>query len=99
MSHSPYLRVHPEVAAALAAGRPVVALESTLIVHGLPRPDNLAVAREVEQIVRAEGAVPATVGVVGGVAVVGLEDAELERLATRPDVPKLGLRDLPPAAA
>jgi len=99
MSVSPFVRVRPEVVAALATGRPVVALESTLIVHGLPRPDNLAVAREVEQLVRDEGAVPATVGLIDGVAVVGLDDAELERLATRPDVPKLSLRDLPPAAA
>jgi pseudouridine-5'-phosphate glycosidase len=93
------LRIPPEVAAALAAGRPVVALESTLVAHGLPRPENLAVAREVEAIVREEGAVPATVGVIGGVATVGLDDAELERIASSPEVPKLSARDLPLAVA
>lgn len=88
-----------EVAAALVAERAVVALESTIIAHGLPRPHNLAVAREVEAIVRQEGAVPATVGVIGGVPVVGLDAAELERMATSDDVLKLSVRDLPPAVA
>ena len=60
------IEVTEEVAEALAAGRPVVALESTIIAHGLPRPDNLPVAREIEDAVRAEGAVPATIAVVGG---------------------------------
>jgi pseudouridine-5'-phosphate glycosidase len=87
------------VAEALAWNRPVVALESTLIAHGLPRPDNLAVARELEAIVREEGGVPATVGVIRGEAVVGLEDADLEQIATDPNVPKLSLRDLGPAIA
>lgn len=93
------VRVGDEVARALAAGRPVVALETTLIVHGLPRPDNLAVAAELERIVRDEGATPATIGVVGGVATVGLSAGEIERLATAPDVPKLSVRDLPIALA
>ncbi|MGH2351500.1 MAG: pseudouridine-5'-phosphate glycosidase, partial [Chloroflexota bacterium] len=93
------MRIHPEVVDALATGRPVVALESTLIAHGLPRPENLAVAREVEAIVRAEGAIPATIGVISGQPTVGLEAAELERIATRPDVHKLSARDLPVAAA
>src|SRR4051812_9719634 len=91
--------VHPEVAAAVAAGRPVVALESTLIAHGLPHPRNLEVARELEEIVRAEGAVPATIAVLGGVATVGLDAAGLERIARGAGVAKLGLRDLPLAAA
>lgn len=88
-----------EVAAALADGRPVVALESTLIAHGLPRPDNLRVAGEVEAVVRAAGAVPATVGVIDGVPRVGLSAAELSRLAGDAEVLKLGVRDLPFAVA
>ena len=77
-----YLRLSDEVRDALAAGRPVVALESTVIAHGLPRPDNLTVAREMQEAVRAEGAIPATVAVMDGQIVVGLSDADLERLAT-----------------
>jgi pseudouridine-5'-phosphate glycosidase len=92
------LRLQPEVAEALAWGKPVVALESTLIAHGLPRPDNLDLARELEQIVRAMGGVPATVAVLGGELAVGLSSAELERIAN-PEVRKLSLRDLAPAAA
>jgi len=93
------LRVHPDVAEAVAADRPVVALESTLIAHGLPRPGNLDVARELEATVAAAGAVPATVGVIEGVAVVGLDTQQLTRLATGADVAKLGIRDLGPALA
>ncbi len=92
------IHVRAEVAEALAAGRPVVALESTLIAHGLPRPDNLALARELKDIVRAEGAVAATIGLVQGTPTVGLSDFELERIATT-DVPKLSLRDLAAAVA
>jgi pseudouridylate synthase len=88
-----------EVAAALAGGRPVVALESTIVAHGLPRPDNLRVAREIEQTVRAAGAVPATIGMVGGRLIAGLDDAQLTRLATAEDVAKLSARDLAVAAA
>jgi pseudouridylate synthase len=87
------------VAEALAWGRPVVALESTLIAHGLPRPDNLALARELETIVRDEGGVPATVGVIRGEPIVGLTEDEIERIATGAEVPKLSVRDLAPAAA
>jgi pseudouridine-5'-phosphate glycosidase len=89
-----HLRIRPDVAAALAAGRPVVALESTLVSHGLPRPENLAVARRVEEAVRAAGAVPATVAVVAGQAHVGLDDAALEQVARRDDVVKVSVRDL-----
>ena len=89
--------VHDEVAAALAAGRPVVALESTIIAHGLPRPDNLRIAGEIEEAVRSEGAVPATIAVVGGMVRVGLDDAALQALALGFDVDKLSLRDLGPA--
>lgn len=88
-----------EVSEAVRRNAPVVALESTLISHGIPRPDNLTLAREVEGVVRGEGAVPATVGVVGGVAKVGLSGDELELLATGDGIPKLSARDLPMAAA
>jgi pseudouridylate synthase len=93
------VEVRDEVAEALEQGAPVVALESTLISHGLPSPDNLEVAREAERTVRAKGAVPATVGVVGGVAKVGLDEGELELMATAADVSKLSARDLAVAAA
>jgi pseudouridylate synthase len=93
---SPEIRA--DVREALRDGTPVVALESTLISHGLPRPENLDVAREAEHVVRAEGAVPATIGVIGGTAKVGLEESELELLASAEDVPKLSVRDLPVAA-
>jgi pseudouridylate synthase len=94
------IRLSPEVAEALAWGQPVVALESTLIAHGLPRPDNLTLARELEAIVREEGGVPATVGMIRGEPVVGLSDVELERIASGGlEIPKLSVRDLNPAAA
>jgi pseudouridylate synthase len=92
------LEIRAEVAEALEKGSPVVALESTLISHGLPRPDNLTVAREAEGAVRAGGAVPATVGVIAGRAKVGLEAEDLELLATAENVPKLSVRDLAVAA-
>ncbi|MEU8530300.1 pseudouridine-5'-phosphate glycosidase [Streptomyces sp. NPDC048629] len=88
-----------EVREALAARRPVVALESTIIAHGLPRPRNLAVARELEALVREGGAVPATVAVLDGTAFVGLGKEQLERVAVDPSVRKLGHRDLAPALA
>ena len=93
------MEIRADVAEALETGAPVVALESTLISHGLPSPDNLAVAREAERLVRAEGAVPATVGLVGGVARVGLEAEDLELMATAENIPKLSARDLAVAAA
>jgi pseudouridine-5'-phosphate glycosidase len=96
---TPSIRLRPDVAEALAWNRPVVALESTLIAHGLPRPDNLDLARELEAVMREEGGVPATVGVIRGVPTVGLSDAELERIATGDQVPKLSVRDLAPALA
>jgi pseudouridine-5'-phosphate glycosidase len=91
--------IHPEVSAALAEHRPVVALESTIISHGLPRPDNLRIAREIEQSVRDGGAVPATVAVVDGQASIGLDDAALERVASDPDVVKVSVRELAAVAA
>ncbi len=89
----------PEVSAALDAGRPVVALESTLLAHGLPRPDNRAAADDVEAAVRAGGAVPATIAVLDGIPHVGLTPEELDRVCADPDLAKLGIRDLPVAAA
>ncbi|MFI0591166.1 pseudouridine-5'-phosphate glycosidase [Streptomyces griseus] len=88
-----------EVRAALSAGLPVVALESTIIAHGLPRPRNLSVALELEGLVRSAGAVPATVAVLDGVAHVGLSEDRLEQIAGDPAVRKLGHRDLAPALA
>ncbi|WP_062011384.1 pseudouridine-5'-phosphate glycosidase [Aureimonas sp. AU4] len=92
MTHS--YRPSPAVAAALAEGRPVVALESTIITHGMPWPDNLAMARGVEALVRENGAEPATIVVMDGEIRVGLEDADLERLAQARDVLKLSRADL-----
>ena len=92
------LRVGDEVRAALSSGTPVVALESTLFAHGLPRPRNLGLARELDELLRATGCVPATVGVVAGVPVVGLSPDEVELLCTT-DVGKASTRDLPLAAA
>jgi len=91
------VRIADEVAAALADGRPVVALESTIIAHGLPRPDNLRIAGEIENAVRDEGAVPATIAVLGGEIRVGLDEGALREIAEREDVLKLGVRDLGPA--
>ncbi len=88
-----------EVAAALGADRPVVALESTLIAHGLPRPGNAATARELEAAVRAGGATPATVAVLDGRARIGLDAVELDRVASDTALRKLGARDLPIALA
>ncbi|MCX4720367.1 pseudouridine-5'-phosphate glycosidase [Streptomyces virginiae] len=88
-----------EVREALTRGRPVVALESTIIAHGLPRPRNLEVGLELEALVRAEGAVPATIAVVDGVAYAGLAKDRLERIAGGEGVRKLGHRDLAPALA
>lgn len=93
------MRIHDEVAEALSAGRPVVALESTIISHGLPRPRNVDVAREIEASVRDAGAVPATIAVVGGEVRIGLDEAALEAIAAGEDVVKCGVRDLAPAMA
>ncbi|WP_236241060.1 pseudouridine-5'-phosphate glycosidase [Streptomyces sp. CC228A] len=88
-----------EVREALAARRAVVALESTILAHGLPRPRNLAVGEELEELVRAGGAVPATVAVLDGVPHVGLDKGQLGRVAEDPAMRKLGHRDLAPAVA
>jgi pseudouridine-5'-phosphate glycosidase len=81
MSAKDYLSISTEVAAALAAGKPIVALESTIITHGMPYPQNLTMAREVEDVVRATGAVPATIAIMDGKFCVGLGVEDLERLA------------------
>jgi pseudouridine-5'-phosphate glycosidase len=88
------MRYTREVSEALDAGRPVVALESTIIAHGLPRPENLEVARAIEEIVREEGATPATVAVVEGMVRIGLDREALEAIATDDGVVKCSARDL-----
>ncbi|MFF9203352.1 pseudouridine-5'-phosphate glycosidase [Streptomyces sp. NPDC014986] len=93
------LTVSEEVREAIAARRPVVVLESTIIAHGLPRPRNLQVALELEAVVRQEGAVPATVAVLDGRPRVGLDKGQLERVANEDGIRKLGHRDLPLALA
>ncbi len=93
------VQVHPEVAAALKAGGPVVALESTIVSHGLPRPENLRVARAIEAAVREEGAIPATVALVDGRVRIGLDDLALDAIALRDGVVKCSTRDLAVAAA
>ena len=93
------LQLTDEVTEALAAGLPVVALESTIISHGMPYPQNVAMAREVEGIVREHGAVPATVAVLHGVPRVGLAADDLELLASDPSVVKASVRDLPSVLA
>lgn len=88
------MQVHPEVAAALAEHRPVVALESTIISHGLPRPDNLAIAGDIEQAVRDGGAVPATIAIVDGQPRIGLDEPALRTIAGSEEVVKVGVRDI-----
>lgn len=88
------LRIAPDVQAALSTGRPVVALESTIISHGLPYPDNLVMARSVEEVVRRGDALPATIAVIDGAIRVGLDAPALERLASGKDVAKAASRDL-----
>ena len=84
-----------EVAEAITAGQPVVALESNVITHGLDYPDNAETARRVQDAVRAGGSVPATIGIDKGRILVGLTDADIERFASTPGIPKVSSRDLP----
>jgi pseudouridylate synthase len=93
------LEIRPECAAALRDARPIVALESTLIAHGLPWPDNLETARAAEQAVREAGAIPATIAVLNGKPTIGLTDAEIERVAKEPGIRKASRRDLAAAIA
>ena len=88
------IKYSAEVSAAIAAGTPIVALESTIISHGLPRPSNLLVAQECESIIRARGAVPATIALLDGVVHIGLEANELDAIANRDDISKASSRDL-----
>lgn len=88
------IKLSAEVSAAIKAGKPIVALESTIISHGLPRPSNLEVALECERIVRDAGAVPATIALLDGKILVGLEQSELEAVANRDDISKASIRDL-----
>ncbi|MEB3031375.1 pseudouridine-5'-phosphate glycosidase [[Mycobacterium] nativiensis] len=93
------MRIHPEVADALVAHRPVVALESTIISHGLPRPDNLRIAREIEHAVRVGGAVPATIAIIDGQPHIGLDDEALHRIATGGTAIKVSVREIAMLAA
>ncbi len=95
----PHVSLSDEVEAAIASKQAVVALESTVIAHGLPYPHNLEVARAMESAIRVEGAVPATVGIHDGKIVIGLSQAEIERLGTAEDVLKVSRRDLAVALA
>ncbi len=94
-----HFAITDEVAAALEAEHPVVALESTVIAHGLPRPLNLETAQRLERIVRDEGATPASIAILGGKLRVGLDNAQLEHIATGEDIHKISRRDLPIAVA
>jgi pseudouridine-5'-phosphate glycosidase len=89
-----FLLFSPEVAAARSAGRPIVALESTIISHGMPYPQNVQTARKVEQIIRDAGAVPATIAIMDGRICIGLSDEQLETLGTASDAIKVSRRDL-----
>lgn len=91
----PDLEIAPDVRGALDAGNPVVALESTIIAHGMPYPDNLEVAINVERIIRAEGAVPATIAILGGRPHIGIDRDALKHVAESPDMLKASVRDLP----
>jgi pseudouridylate synthase len=99
MNAAQHLNIHPEVAQALRQGQPVVALESTIIAHGMPYPQNVQTALEVEAVIRAHGAVPATIAVLEGKICVGLSREQIEVLGATPDVMKLSRRDLPYAVA
>lgn len=95
MITNPYLNVQPEVAEALASGKPVVALESTIIAHGMPYPRNVQTALEVEAIVRENGAIPATIAILDGKLCVGLSSSQLEFLGQTKHVWKVSIRDMP----
>ncbi|MEN9547737.1 MAG: hypothetical protein RIR12_328 [Bacteroidota bacterium] len=92
---NPYLHIHPEVQQAIASNKPVVALESTIISHGMPYPQNVVTALAVEQVVRDNGAVPATIAIMNGKCHVGLTNDELEYFGKAKNVWKVSLRDMP----
>ena len=93
------LNIAPDIAAAVREQRPVVALESTVIAHGLPRPQNLQTAQRLQEIVREGGAVPATIAIISGQLTVGLSDEEIRLLAEKTDIRKISTRDIPLAVA
>lgn len=90
-----YLKISPEVSEALKAGKPVVALESTIIAHGMPYPQNVETALRVEEIIRENGAVPATIGILGGKLKAGLSREEIDYLGRTKDIAKVSRRDIP----
>jgi pseudouridine-5'-phosphate glycosidase len=94
-----FLNISPEVADAISERRPVVALESTVIAHGLPRPQNLETAHRLQEAVRESGAVPATIAIIGGKLTAGLSDDEIALLAEKTDIRKISTRDIPVAVA
>src|SRR5689334_24626058 len=94
-----FLKIAPEVAQAIRDGRPMVALESTVIAHGLPRPQNLETARRLQEVVRESGAVPATIAIIAGKLTVGLDDDEIKLLAEKTDIRKISTRDVSVAVA
>ena len=89
------IKISEEVKKALAEHKPVVALESTIISHGMPYPTNVETALKVEQTIRDNGAVPATIGIIEGVPVVGMSEEEINQFASRKDIEKVSRRDLP----
>ena len=89
-----YLSVQPEIAQAVAQGKPVVALESTILSHGMPYPENVEFSHKVEEVVRAEGAIPATTAIIGGQLKVGLSVDELELMCRAENVGKVSRRDV-----
>jgi len=90
-----FIKIQPEISDALAAGKPLVALESTIISHGMPYPQNIKTALEVESVIRHNGAIPVTIAILDGKMCVGLDRNQLEKLANSPNVWKVSLRDMP----
>jgi pseudouridylate synthase len=97
--HLARFSLSPAIARTLVTGKSVVALESTVIAHGLPAPHNLELARACEAIVREQGAQPATIGIIAGQPVIGLDEAQLQQMASRPDIAKVNLSNLAPVIA
>ena len=95
MKSNNFIKIHPKVRAALSSGRPVVALESTIIAHGMPYPKNINTATEVEQLILDHGATPATIAILDGIICVGLDHDQLEVLGKAKNVWKVSIRDLP----
>lgn len=89
------IRISEEIKKALKNNKPVVALESTIIAHGMPYPQNIETALNVEKIVRENGAIPATIGIIDGIAVIGMNEKEIEEFGRRPNILKVSRRDLP----